>query len=297
MIEKIHTGHLTGICPKRVELTAKGYSLREVPSAMFRGTMWHNLVGALHGGEATNEPNDTLAYYRKEGRTVTAAAIASADETLAELHELLEEYKTRVLPLVPSDAMQMVEVPIRGRVELMDKTYQFASHIDLLIVHPGSSIEVWDWKTGVMPQSQAERSHQLALYCALLSGFSGIGQWSAELYCNPYGLGLDYVETRAERVTCAIVRVDNLKKYKKKTTLGDGTVMAAGESRPLSSIVTRLGSVTKAWEQEAIMRLRMMDRGMYPAIAGEHCTFCDCRAACPTFLPLVGGNMGVADGK
>lgn len=292
-ISELHTSDLTEPCARRVQLRLAGKTIGEYPTAMFRGSLFHAAVRALHQHTqglavwqrtfaeaavlvATKTVQEEAATDR---RTITPAVVNALPTIQAEIVNLILNYGARLAPVVNAGRFIGCELPIRWSIDVDGEPANFASHLDLLWRAGDGRLHVWDWKTGEDAPTYAylSRNMQLGLYW-LMVRYGSVqvdGEW------------IDF----GAFPSVAWVHVNALAPYGRKTTGkgddGQERTFEKGEHRPLARVLMPCGFMEEqeaALLEELAVRVRMFRAGLFPTNPDPvGCHICPSVRWCPSF--------------
>ncbi len=288
LIPEVHTTHLTERCARKVQLTAQGKRIGEMPGALYRGCLIHETFQLIiaRGCRPESIPAAVIdadakvsAQAKAENRPLTQSVIANRTDTMAEVQQLAGHFLGRFAGMIRAGKVIGCELPIRWSMDVDGEPVSFATHLDFLWIDGNGTLVLWDFKS----QQEAPtwdflgRNLQFGLMWLMVRHGS---------VCIDADLGI--WESMGMFPDMAWIHVNDLAPYGRKTTTkdDDGTerVFAAGEHRPMDRIVRGVNFRPEheaAIREEISLRVRMQRAGFYPTSPDEvGCSLCECRTFC-----------------
>lgn len=283
-ITEIHTSDLTRPCMRSVQLRHEGKIDAETTGAMFDGLVFGEACAMAHAAGLADDIDHwgivSIAWQKchdrclAEKQPVSRAVGENAEQTVKDIAALVAEYADRFREHFARWKVIGTEVPIRAAFDVDGEPVDFASHLDLMFRDHTGVLNVWDWKLAYEKDASPEflaRQMQLPLYA--------VGVEVGEVLIGGEWIAME------ERPTVAWIDGASLRTYKRKTTMGDGTVMGLGDRRPLSRIVREVvvRNPTAVLAEFAV-RVRMQRAGLWPTNPDPvGCRICASRRWCPSF--------------
>lgn len=283
MISEIHTSDFAA-CPRSVQLRHEGKRIIECTTALYVGKLWHEAARIWHETTEHSINGCVLAavdavdrQLAEEKMLVSATVKSEYQDHAVQVSKWLARYADIIRPVLDAGYRAYCEVPMRLTLTIDGEDQEFASHLDLLMIHGEYPPLVYDWKTG--------KDDPSPFYLARNLQFG--------LYYLAVAHGRLHIDGGWKKINAAPlmrwVQVRNLSPYARATEgtddNGEKRTFTKGESRPMSKIVRTINIENESNIVSALSDyVRMFRAGIYPMIPdAEGCGYCNSSKWCPRF--------------